>query len=549
MLKNIHINNFALIEDLNIDFHEGFSVITGETGAGKSIILEAINILLGQRADNRILKGKKCIIEMTFDISGYDIKSFFDNNELEYDEECIIRREISATGKSRSFINDTPVSLQLTKELGNDLIDIHSQYNNLQLGNERFQIDTLDAIAGNKAAMERYRTVFEEYGKLNRLLDEKIAAHTQSREYEDYTRFRLNELKEANFKEDEQETLEEEQNILIHAEEIKESLFRINVIFNDDENGTLNHTKEQLNRLESVSKKMPQTESLARRMENLYIELKDIYMETSAMEENITFDQDRLNEINDRLNTIYSFQQKYHKDSVAELIGLRDELQSKLDEIDSFEDDIEELKKQIEDRHKILAGYCKELTRSRTEAAVKIEKAITSSLIQLGMPNVKFHIEISQKKDFSEDGSDHVTVLFSANKNQPLRDIGNTASGGEIARVMLSLKSLIADYKQLPTIIFDEIDTGVSGEIAAKMGDIMKQMGKQMQIISITHLPQIASKGKYHYKVYKQDNEEQTTSHIKLLPEEERITEIAHMLSGETITKAAVDNAKELLKS
>ena len=519
MLKNIHINNFALIEDLNIDFHEGFSVITGETGAGKSIILEAINILLGQRADNRILKGKKCIIEMTFDISGYDIKSFFDNNELEYDEECIIRREISATGKSRSFINDTPVSLQLTKELGNDLIDIHSQYNNLQLGNERFQIDTLDAIAGNKAAMERYRTVFEEYGKLNRLLDEKIAAHTQSREYEDYTRFRLNELKEANFKEDEQETLEEEQNILIHAEEIKESLFRINAIFNDDENG------------------------------NLYIELKDIYMETSAMEENITFDQDRLNEINDRLNTIYSFQQKYHKDSVAELIGLRDELQSKLDEIDSFEDDIEELKKQIEDRHKILAGYCKELTRSRTEAAVKIEKAITSSLIQLGMPNVKFHIEISQKKDFSEDGSDHVTVLFSANKNQPLRDIGNTASGGEIARVMLSLKSLIADYKQLPTIIFDEIDTGVSGEIAAKMGDIMKQMGKQMQIISITHLPQIASKGKYHYKVYKQDNEEQTTSHIKLLPEEERITEIAHMLSGETITKAAVDNAKELLKS
>lgn len=549
MLKNIHINNFALIEDLNIDFHEGFSVITGETGAGKSIILEAINILLGQRADNRILKGKKCIIEMTFDISGYDIKSFFDNNELEYDEECIIRREISATGKSRSFINDTPVSLQLTKELGNDLIDIHSQYNNLQLGNERFQIDTLDAIAGNKAAMERYRTVFEEYGKLNRLLDEKIAAHTQSREYEDYTRFRLNELKEANFKEDEQETLEEEQNILIHAEEIKESLFRINAIFNDDENGTLNHTKEQLNRLESVSKKMPQTESLARRMENLYIELKDIYMETSAMEENITFDQDRLNEINDRLNTIYSFQQKYHKDSVAELIGLRDELQSKLDEIDSFEDDIEELKKQIEDRHKILAGYCKELTRSRTEAAVKIEKAITSSLIQLGMPNVKFHIEISQKKDFSEDGSDHVTVLFSANKNQPLRDIGNTASGGEIARVMLSLKSLIADYKQLPTIIFDEIDTGVSGEIAAKMGDIMKQMGKQMQIISITHLPQIASKGKYHYKVYKQDNEKQTTSHIKLLPEEERITEIAHMLSGETITKAAVDNAKELLKS
>lgn len=548
MLKSIHIRNYALLEKLDMDFGKGFSVITGETGAGKSIILGAINMLLGQRADNKILNDRKCVIEATFDVAGYDIRHFFEINDLEYDDECIVRREISPSGKSRSFINDTPVSQALTKELGSRLIDIHSQHKNLLIDNENFQTGVLDILAGNRGLLEKYRTAYSRYTTLNRKLAQLTEAHNRNKEDEDYISFRLEELKAAALKEGEQEALEEEENLLNHAEEIKETLYRTNTMFYSDDNGIIDMIKMQLNALSGIKDKLPQIEDISSRLESAYIELKDIYRETSCMEEDITFDQGRLDEITARLDTIYSLEQKHRKDSVEELLEIQDSLQEQLDRITSFDDDINALKEEIDKEYSVLTKTGKELRESRLAAARDLEQKMTATLVTLGMPNVKFKVELTEREKPSENGLDSTTYLFSANKNQAMQELSSVASGGEIARVMLSLKAIISQKEQLPTIIFDEIDTGVSGEIASKMADIMAAMGENMQVISITHLPQIASKGRYHYKVYKQDDSERTKSNIIQLSKEERIEEIAHMLSGETLTQAAIDNAKDLLK-
>lgn len=548
MLKSIHIRNYALLEKLDIDFGKGFSVITGETGAGKSIILGAINLLLGHRADNRILNDRKCIIEATFDIAEYDMKQFFEEHDLEYDDECIVRREITPSGKSRSFINDTPVSQTLTKELGDKLIDIHSQHKNLLIDNRNFQTEVLDIMAGNKNLLEKYKKAYARYISLNRKLAQLTEAHNRNKEDEDYITFRLEELKAAALKEGEQEALEEEQNILNHAEEIKETLFRTNTMFYSDENGIIDMIKTQLNALAGIKDKLPQIEDISTRLESAYIELKDIYRETSCMEEDITFDQGRLDEITARLDTIYSLEQKHHKNSVEELIEIQHSLQEQLDKITSFDEDINTLEEEIKSEFAILTETGIELRKTRTDAACRLERDMTAMLLTLGMPNVRFKIELAERDKPAENGLDLTTFLFSANKNQTMQELSSVASGGEIARVMLSLKAIISQKEQLPTIIFDEIDTGVSGEIASKMAAIMEAMGENMQVISITHLPQIASRGKYHYKVYKQDDSEGTKSNIIQLSKEERIKEIAHMLSGETLTQAAIDNAKELLK-
>ena len=552
MLRSLYIQNYALIEKLDIRFETGFSVITGETGAGKSIILGAIGLLLGQRADVKAIRqgASKCIIEARFDISAYGMQSFFDENELEYEEECILRREVQASGKSRAFINDTPASLAQMKELGEQLVDVHSQHQNLLLNKEGFQLNVLDILAHNEDILADYRRAYTDWKLLEKELDELTVRAEQIKSDEDYIRFQLEQLEEAHLSEGEQEELEQESETLSHAEEIKAGLYRIGQAFSADEGGLLPVLKESAAMLSSLQKVYQPATELAGRMHSTYIELKDIIDEISTQSEDIEFNPVRLDEVNGRLNLIYSLEQKHRVQTVEELVRLTEEYRDRLATITSFDDRIAALAARWDTQYNKVKKQAALLTKARTVAAREVEKQMASRLVPLGMPNVRFQVEMGLRKEPGMQGEDTVSFLFSANKNGALQNISSVASGGEIARVMLSVKAMIAGAVKLPTIVFDEIDTGVSGEIADRMADIMQEMGEQeRQVISITHLPQIAARGRAHYKVYKRDNDMETNSHIRRLTDEERVEEIAHMLSGATLTEAALENAKSLLNS
>ena len=553
MLQSIHIQNYALIESLDIDFHSGFSVITGETGAGKSIILGAIGLLVGQRADIKAIKtgATKCIVEARFNVSSYQLDSFFEAHDLEYDgEECILRRELLASGKSRAFINDTLASLAQMKELGEKLIDVHSQHQNLLLNQENFQLNVLDILAHDEKELQTYKELYSEYKKVSRELSDILELADKNRLDEDYIRYQVEQLDEVNLQEGEQEELEQEAETLSHAEEIKASLYKVNECMSSDDVALLSMTKDCMQTLQGISRVYGQAQEWIERLNSCYIELKDLSHEIANAGEEVEFNPTRLDYVNERLNLIYTLQKKHRVSSIEELLAVAEEFRTKLDAITSYDDKIQELTQQKKDLYNKVLEQGRVLTEYRTKSAKEIEQQMESYLIPLGMPNVRFAVELSDKKEPDAHGLDNVTFLFSANKNGTLQNVASIASGGEIARVMLSLKAMIAGAVKLPTIIFDEIDTGVSGSIAEKMALIMQEMGQSnRQVISITHLPQIAARGTTHYKVYKEDTDTGTNSHIRQLNEEERIHEIAHMLSGATLTEAALNNAKALLKN
>ena len=553
MLQSIHIQNYALIESLDINFHPGFSVITGETGAGKSIILGAIGLLVGQRADIKAIKtgANKCIVEARFHIASYELESFFEEHDLEYEEgECILRRELYASGKSRAFINDTPASLAQMKELGEKLIDVHSQHQNLLLNHEDFQLSVLDILAHDEKELQVYKETYSAFKKVSKELSDIQQQAEKNRQDEDYIRFQVEQLEEANLQAGEQETLEQEAETLTHAEEIQSSLYKVDQLMASDEMTLLSVTKDCMQTLQGISRVYAPAQEWIERLNSCYIELKDLAHEIANASEEVEFNPTRLDYVNERLNLIYTLQQKHRVSTVEELIDIAEDYRSKLDAITSYDDRIEELKKQKETIYNKVLEQASVLTTRRLDAAKEIENQMQAYLVPLGMPNVRFAVELETKKEPDTKGMDSVNFLFSANKNGMLQQVASIASGGEIARVMLSLKAMIAGAVKLPTIIFDEIDTGVSGSIAEKMALIMQEMGQaDRQVISITHLPQIAAKGVNHYKVYKEDTETGTNSHIRQLNQEERIHEIANMLSGATLTEAALNNAKALLNN
>ena len=553
MLQSIHIQNYALIESLDINFHPGFSVITGETGAGKSIILGAIGLLVGQRADIKAIKtgANKCIVEARFHIASYELESFFEEHDLEYEEgECILRRELYASGKSRAFINDTPASLAQMKELGEKLIDVHSQHQNLLLNHEDFQLSVLDILAHDEKELQVYKETYSAFKKVSKELSDIQQQAEKNHQDEDYIRFQVEQLEEANLQAGEQETLEQEAETLTHAEEIQSSLYKVDQLMASDEMTLLSVTKDCMQTLQGISRVYTPAQEWIERLNSCYIELKDLAHEIANASEEVEFNPTRLDYVNERLNLIYTLQQKHRVSTVEELIDIAEDYRSKLNAITSYDDRIEELKKQKETIYNKVLEQASVLTTRRLDAAKEIEKQMQAYLVPLGMPNVRFAVELETKKEPDTKGMDSVNFLFSANKNGMLQQVASIASGGEIARVMLSLKAMIAGAVKLPTIIFDEIDTGVSGSIAEKMALIMQEMGQaDRQVISITHLPQIAAKGANHYKVYKEDTETGTNSHIRQLNQEERIHEIANMLSGATLTEAALNNAKALLNN
>ena len=557
MLKELHIRNFALIDRLDIDFESGFSVITGETGAGKSIVLGAIGLLMGQRADTKAIKTgeQKCSIEAHFNLSAYDMQEWFDGNEIDFDaDDCIIRRELTASGKSRGFINDTPATVHQMKELGEMLMDVHSQHQNLLLQKEDFQLNTVDIIANNTKERDEYVKAFRELHAAEKTLAELKASISSNQKNEEFMRFQLDELTAANLVDGEQEELEQEQESASHTEDIKSALYEADTLLNGDNNDIISNLKQVCSSIDSITSVFPQVNELSERLESAYIEIKDIASDISNSLDDVEFDPARLEYINSRLDTFYSLEKKYQKDSIAELIEERDRLQQAIDAIDNSDEELKEQTAKVAALQKKAQQLADVLTKTRTKAAKTVEEEIHKRLTALGMPNVQFAVELTTNKandstHLTKDGQDKIAFMFSANKGMALRPVSQVASGGEIARVMLSLKAMISGAVKLPTIIFDEIDTGVSGKIAEKMADIMKEMGEaNRQVISITHLPQIASKGSFHYKVEKHDTDNGTTSLMRRLSEEERIHEIAQMLSGENITDAALTNARELLK-
>lgn len=551
MLKEIHINNYVLIDRLDIDFQEGFSVMTGETGAGKSIILGAMNLLLGGRADSKtIMQGAdKCTIEGSFSIAGYGLEQFFRDNELDYwPDDTTLRRELMQSGKSRAFINDTPVSLNQMRDLGCRLIDIHSQHQNLALGTQSFQLDVVDTIAANADIKAAYEQSFDNWSALKAELARLKAEFESDNTDREYLEFQLKGLDDARLKEGELTELEQESDMLEHAEEIKQDLYRASELISGDEDGTLTRLRGALQSLRSAQKNWPQAQELSERLDSCLIELKDIAETVDDAQESINFDPARLEQVNERLDLIYTLLKKHKKENIAELLELAESIRTRLDRSGSYELDIEKLTAQVEAARKEMGKRASELTKSRQKASDTIIKEIKALLVPLGIPNVQFGVDIQPSAAFDRTGHDDLRFMFSANKAVPMQEISQVASGGEIARVMLSVKSLIASVRTLPTIIFDEIDTGVSGAVAEKMALLMEQMsGGGRQVLAITHLPQIAALGHTHYKVYKTEEKDATRTRIALLDYNERIREIASMMSGATLTQAALDNAKTLI--
>lgn len=553
MLKNLDIRNFTLIDHLEMALYPGFSVITGETGAGKSIVIGAIGLLLGNRADAKQVKRgcDKCIIEATFDLSIYHsdvLKDFFEDNDLDYEpEECLLRREVNANGKSRAFINDTPVTLALMRELGEQLIDVHSQHQNLLLSKEDFQLNVVDIIARDRQQLADYRAAFAEYRSAQRRLEELREQIATSRDNEDFLRFQQKELSEANLASGEQEQLEQEAELMSHAEDIKRALHEADYGLSGDDTGIVNLTRSIAAQLRSVADVYPEAQELAERLESCFVELKDISQEIASKVDDVEYDPQRFNLITQRLDTIYTLQQKFHVQTVDELLDRLNGINAQLDNIDNSDEELQELERSVEKLHAVCVEKAVVLTDMRRKSATVVEQELSKLLVPLGIPKVRFKVDVSPA-DLSTNGADKVMFLFSANSSTDMQPVSQVASGGEIARVMLSLKAMISKAIGLPTIIFDEIDTGVSGRVAEQMAHIMRDMGKaNRQVICITHLPQIAAAGSTHYKVAKQETEQGTVSTMTQLSDEQRITEIAQMLSGSDVSQAAVDNAKSLL--
>ncbi len=552
MLKSLFIKNFVLIDNLDIHFDKGFSVITGETGAGKSIILGALSLVLGQRADGKSIKNgsEKCVIEAVFDITQYRLEPFFLANDLEYDDKsCILRRELYASGKSRAFVNDSPVSLNIMKELGSKLIDIHSQHQNLLLGNNHFQMKVVDVMAENEILLILYRKEYSRYQSLKRDLKELKQRAEQTKQEEDYVRFQLEQLLDARLQEGEQEELEQEQETLTHAEEIKGTLYKITQLLDGEEFGAIQLIKDAFSAADSLERYFPQAKEISERLRSAYIDLSDLSSDAESKKDDIEFSHERLEWVNDRLNTIYSLQQKHHVQSVSELLSIQENYEKQLQEIDSFDEQIEQLSQQVEASYKELLQQAYVLSGQRKVASEAMSEQLVQMVTPLGMPNIRFRVDIAHKEEPDNDGIDDVSFMFSANKSGDLQPVSQTASGGEISRLMLCLKAMIAGFTAMPAIIFDEVDTGVSGDIADKMGNIMQELGTKMQVLTITHLPQIAAKGRSHYYVYKKDIDERTVTNIRELSEEERVNEVARMLSGSQLTEASLANARDLLNS
>ena len=553
MLKKLDIRNFTLIDHLEMALYPGFSVITGETGAGKSIVIGAIGLLLGNRADAKQVKRgcDKCIIEATFDLSIYHsdvLKDFFEDNDLDYEpEECLLRREVNANGKSRAFINDTPVTLALMRELGEQLIDVHSQHQNLLLSKEDFQLNVVDIIARDRQQLADYRAAFAEYRSAQRRLEELREQIATSRDNEDFLRFQQKELSEANLASGEQEQLEQEAELMSHAEDIKRALHEADYGLSGDDTGIVNLTRSIATQLRSVADVYPEAQELAERLESCFVELKDISQEIASKVDDVEYDPQRFNLITQRLDTIYTLQQKFHVQTVDELLDRLNGINAQLDNIDNSDEELQELERSVEKLHAVCVEKAVVLTDMRRKSATVVEQELSKLLVPLGIPKVRFKVDVSPA-DLSTNGADKVMFLFSANSSTDMQPVSQVASGGEKARVMLSLKAMISKAIGLPTIIFDEIDTGVSGRVAEQMAHIMRDMGKaNRQVICITHLPQIAAAGSTHYKVAKQETEQGTVSTMTQLSDEQRITEIAQMLSGSDVSQAAVDNAKSLL--
>ena len=551
MLKQLYIKNFTLIDELNIQMHPGFSVITGETGAGKSIILGAIGLLLGNRADSKSIKAgrDRCVIEAHFDLSKYNMQQFFTDNDIDEDlSDTIIRRELTAAGKSRAFINDTPVSLTKMRELGEQLVDIHSQHQNLLLQKEDFQLNVVDIIAQNEKQRKNYEAAYNQYKQANQKLNALKAEIEKNRENEDFLRFQFKELDEAQLQNGEQEELEQEYEMLSHSEDIKTALYQADNHLSGDDGNIIERLKQASEQLANIKDVYPEVTELLERIDSSYIELKDIAQEINGLTDHVEFDPARLETINERLDKLNSLQQKFHVRDLGELIETYHQLKEQLSHIDHSDENVEALEQEVAQLLEKAQKQAKELTAIRTKAAKKVEEEMKQRLIPLGIPNVRFCISLTEKP-LSHDGGDKVSFLFSANKSTPLQPVTQVASGGEIARVMLSLKAMISGAVKLPTIIFDEIDTGVSGKIAEKMAQIMVEMGNhERQVLSITHLPQIAAMGSHHYKVSKEETDEGTISRMTELSQQERIQEIAQMLSGSDVSEAALANAKELLR-
>ena len=551
MLQSLFIRNFVLIDELHIRFDEGFSVVTGETGAGKSIILGALGLVLGQRADSKSIQSgaDKCVVEAVFDVSAYQLEDFFLSHDLEYDaKNCILRRELMSSGKSRAFINDTPAPLSVVKALGDRLIDVHSQHQNLLLADTQFQMNVVDIMAKTESLLVAYRREYDRYQSVVRQLEELEALAAKSRQDEDYLRFQVEELRAAQLTAGEQEELEAELETLSHTEEIKSALYKVTDNLIGEERGVVQQLKGALHDVEALEAYFPKAKDFADRLRSAWTDMADLASETDVLKEDVEFDPNRLEWVNERLNTIYSLQQKHRVPSVEELLAIQQQLTTQLSAIDLFDEQMETLTKQRETIYEALMVQAGALTARRHEAATEIEQQLVDRMVLLGIPNTRFGIELWPKEKLSADGMDEVRFLFSANKNEALKPVAQTASGGEISRLMLCIKAMIAGFAALPAIIFDEIDTGVSGEIADKMADIMQDLGQKMQVITITHLPQIAAKGRAHYFVYKEDTAERTLTRIRLLTTGERVNEVARMLSGASLTDAAVANAKALLQ-
>ena len=551
MLKHLYIKNFTLIDELDIDLYKGFSVMTGETGAGKSIILGAIGLLLGQRADIKAIKqgAEKCVIEAQFDLSRYDMEDFFTENDIEYDaEETIIRRELTSAGKSRAFINDTPVQLSMLKELGERLVDVHSQHQNLLLNKQDFQMNVVDIIADDAKQLALYQKVYSEYHAALKQLETLRDDIERNRQNLDFLQFQCDELVGANLQEGEQEELEQQSDTMAHSEDIKSALYTADNALSAEGTGVVESLRSSLSALRSIERVLPSAAEYVQRIDSTYIELKDLAQDISSQLERIDFDPAEFDAINNRLDRLYDLQKKYHVESVGELIEKRDELKRQLSNIENSDEALAELETRCQQLKNEAQKQADALTKLRSKAARQVEKELQARLVPLGMPNVRFSIEMT-KTDLGHSGQDKVAFLFSANSSTPLQPVSQVASGGEIARVMLSLKAMISGAVKLPTIIFDEIDTGVSGKIAEQMAQIMQEMGRNdRQVISITHLPQIAALGAVHYKVEKEETAQGTTSRMRQLTSDERITEIAQMLSGSDISDAAIQNATQLLR-
>lgn len=552
MLKSIFISNYALISTLEINFQPGLSVLTGETGAGKSIILGALSLILGQRADNKSIKKEedKCVVEAVFDISAYKhLDDFFETNELDHDVyHCIIRRELTASGKSRAFINDTPVALTVLRDLTSRLIDIHSQHENLLLSNASYQLEVLDTVARNNELLQEYRESYLVWKADEKTLEKLKADSAKAASETDFIRFQFNQLQEAKLIPDEQQELEAEQETLSHIEEIKTELNKITGLL-DGEQGSLLQLKESVAAMSKIAKFVTEGDTKLERIQAAYIDLKDLTQELILLQESLDYNPARLEETENRLSELYSLMQKFKVNSVEALIEKRDSFGTQLQHIDSFEEEIDRLEKKLAASFTHLQKYALLLTESRASQIATVEQYMIQQLSQLGMPNIQFKIRLIPIQQYTENGIDQVEFLFSANKNREMQRVEEIASGGEVSRLMLAIKSLIAGKSDLPTIIFDEIDTGVSGEIAHRMGEIMLQMSRTMQVITITHLPQIAAKGEHHFRVYKDDSGQQTETYIQRLSVTERVDEIATMLSGKVRGEAAIQNARELLSN